>query len=83
MNDTHDRCIAFIAENRPDLTPTLTPADVDAIAEKLLHDPAYVEDVKAQLVNGTAGHVELLLWYFAYGMPGDASDDQDAPTLND
>ncbi len=42
---------------------------IEAIARHLVDDPVYQRRVRARMLAGTAGHLETLLWHYAYGRP--------------
>lgn len=51
-------------------TPNKATAEVRALCEGLLKDPAYKAGLVKRLQTGEiAPHVEILLWHYAYGKP--------------
>jgi hypothetical protein len=54
---------------RPKGTPNKTGRDARLLAQSLVSDPAYLENLKQRLVDGKAGDLEKVLWHYAYGPP--------------
>lgn len=54
--------------------------EVREAARRLVEDPAYFESLRARLVRGQAGAMEVAPWHFAFGKPrgADGQDDNDA-----
>ena len=54
---------------RPKGTPNKTGRDARLLAQSLVSDPAYLENLKQRLVDGKAGDLEKVLWAYAFGPP--------------
>jgi hypothetical protein len=44
-------------------------------ASRLVDDPEYRANLRQRMIDGTAGGVELLMWYYAKGRPVQPMDD--------
>jgi len=49
--------------------PNRATAEIRDFARNLLEDPAYKEALRARLIKGQAGSVEIQLLHYAYGKP--------------
>jgi hypothetical protein len=56
---------------RPPGSPNKTGADARRLAQSLVTDPEYVEQLKARLIAGKLGALEIELWRYAFGHPPD------------
>jgi hypothetical protein len=54
--------------------------DGQAVALKLISDPAYRRNLKTRLREGTAGPIENLLWLLAYGKPREQAPSEETET---
>jgi hypothetical protein len=54
---------------RPLGTPNKTSMAARQLAQRLLSDEAYLEKLKARLIEGKLGNLETVLWAYAYGPP--------------
>lgn len=43
--------------------------EVQTVAYRLVNDPKYRKRLRERLREGTAGQMELTLWYYAFGKP--------------
>lgn len=57
-------------------TPNKATVEVRLIAERLLTDPRYVENLQSRLIAGDAGPMEVLLWHYWKGKPKDTVEHQ-------
>ena len=55
--------------------PNKTHAEVRALAQLLVSDEAYLENLTQRLRDGKAGPIEPLLWHYAYGKPNASLDE--------
>jgi hypothetical protein len=69
------------------LPGTRNRATVEAreIATRLVDDPAYIQRLRERLLAGTAGPIEVVLWFYAHGKPPDRVERvvSDAARLSD
>jgi hypothetical protein len=49
--------------------------DAREAASRLVDDPEYRASLRQRMIDGTAGGVELLMWYYAKGRPVRPMDD--------
>jgi hypothetical protein len=56
---------------RPPGARNKATVEVRDAARALVEDEAYRERLRARLLAGEAGHIETLLWHYAYGKPKD------------
>lgn len=54
---------------RPKGIPNKATIEIREACRKLLESPAYATALEARLIEGRAGQVEPLLYYYAYGKP--------------
>ena len=54
---------------RPAGTPNKTGRDARILAQSLVTDPQYLENLRQRLVDGRAGDLERVLWAYAWGNP--------------
>lgn len=54
---------------RPKGIPNKATREIKEIARALLEDPTYLKTLEERLSKGTAGAVEGILYYYAYGKP--------------
>ena len=47
------------------------------IARSFIDDPAYRDALRARLLAGEAGSMEVLLWHYGYGRPAATSEEGD------
>jgi hypothetical protein len=57
------------SNGRPRGTLNRTTLEVRNAARALVEDPVYRVSLLARLLEGTAPHMETLLWHYAYGKP--------------
>ena len=43
--------------------------EIRELARRIVESPTYLKNLKARLNNGTAPHMEPVLFYYAYGKP--------------
>jgi hypothetical protein len=53
--------------------------EIEQVAKRLLEDPGYQECLRQRLYAGEAGHIETLLYYYAYGRPVERYEDISPP----
>jgi hypothetical protein len=56
---------------RPKGTRNKSTQEIRNLAQRLLTDRTYQKSLKKRLLAGTAGQIEIVLFYFAYGKPVD------------
>jgi hypothetical protein len=56
---------------RPKGAVNKTTREIKAIATRLVEDPEYMKSLRERLIAGTAGPLEPVLFYYAYGKPID------------
>lgn len=49
--------------------PNYATGEVRTLARRLLSDREYRKNLRQRLREGTAAHIEALLWHYAYGKP--------------
>jgi hypothetical protein len=54
---------------RPRGTPNKTSRDARLLAQSLVSDAQYLENLRQRLIDGKAGDLEKVLWHYAYGPP--------------
>ena len=54
---------------RPQGAMNRTGRDARILAQGLVSDPIYLENLKQRLIDGKAGDLEKVLWHYAYGAP--------------
>lgn len=52
-------------------TQNLKTVAAREVAARLVDDPEYREALRQRMITGTAGAMEVLLWYYAKGKPVD------------
>jgi hypothetical protein len=58
-------------QGRPKGSSNKDKLAVRELARKIVESPTYLKNLKARLNNGTASHMEPILFYYAYGKPID------------
>jgi hypothetical protein len=64
--------------------PNKATQEIRDLAQRLLSDRVYRANLKQRLRDGTAGQIEVLLFYYAYGKPvdrGRLAGEADAPAI--
>jgi hypothetical protein len=56
---------------RPKGSPNVVTTEVRQLAQRLLSDPAYQNNLLERLRAGTLGSLEPVLWAYAFGRPKD------------
>jgi hypothetical protein len=54
---------------RPPGSQNKTGRDARILAQSLVSDPAYIDNLRQWLIDGKAGDLEKVLWEYAYGKP--------------
>jgi len=54
--------------------PNKATLAVRTLAHRLLSNREYRHNLRERLRAGTAGHLEVVLWHYAYGKPKDARE---------
>jgi hypothetical protein len=65
--------------------PNKATREIRELAQRLLSDPAYQAHLKKRLRAGTAGQLEIVLYYYAYGKPAEkvqVAGEADRPAIH-
>jgi hypothetical protein len=62
------------AAGRPPGRENNTTLEGRAICQKIVDDPTYRRNLRQRMLDGTAGQMEVLCWYYAYGKPKETLD---------
>lgn len=59
----------YVGPGRPKGSLNKTTTEAKALAQQLVNDPIYRENLLKRLQAGEGGQIEQIIWHYAYGKP--------------
>lgn len=61
---------------RPKGSQNKVTVEIKNFAHRFVNDEAYLKKLRVRVNEGTAPHMETLMWHYAYGKPKDEDEDK-------